>query len=106
MKEQNGVRIYDKGEVPQELKDVRLEHLRFPYGIKEVVQSDGTKRWEPGTREDLLAAESKRLGRAVAEIQGTCAMTLPPNCSGGGCPVPGFCAMFTSGSYHYCGCQL
>jgi hypothetical protein len=106
MREQNGVKVYDTGEIPDELKDIRLEHLRFPYGLKQVIQSDGAKHWIPGTREDLLASESKRLGRELREIQGNCAMTLPPNCAGSGCPVPAFCAKFVNGSYVYCACQL
>lgn len=106
MKEQNGVHIYDRAEVPQNLNEVHLENLLFPFGIKEIIQSDGSRYWIPGTKEDLLAAESKRLGRDVREIEGTCAMTMPPNCSGGGCAVPGFCALFASGSYYYCGCHL
>ena len=105
MRSQNDVRIYANGEVPEELKNLQLEEVRFPFGIK-LIESDLATHWIPGTREDLLAAESKRLGREVTEIEGNCAMTMPPNCSAGGCAVPAFCAMFQNGNYYYCACQL
>jgi len=105
MKEQNGVRIHAGDEVPNELKEIRLEDIRFPYGIKFIVQKDGTKHWVPGTREDFRTAESQRLGRDVGDMDSPCTMGMPPNCTGG-CPIPGFCAILVNGSYHYCGCQL
>jgi hypothetical protein len=101
LKSQNGVLVYDKGEEPEAFRNFSLETLRLPFGIK-LIESESGLRWVPGTREDFLAAESKRLGQPVTDTSSACDMAVPPACRAG-C-IDGTCSDLAQGSYHYCVC--
>ena len=53
--ERNGVRCYEPGDpLPDELRNLSLESLRLPYGLK-FIDIEGKMYWTPGTREDFVS---------------------------------------------------
>jgi hypothetical protein len=103
MKERNGVKIYDRNDpqIPAEFKNIRLQDIRFIYGLKKVVEG-GETYWVPGSREDKAELESKLKGKKVSEPDKACFLYPAPNCAGT-CNL-GTCNLVSFGLYYSCSC--
>lgn len=91
MREQNGIRIYEEGDIlpalPKGLEEFTAKSLFAPYGFK-IVEYDGEPYWVPGTEEDFRRSEATRLGIAPDRVEvkidfshgPPCAMDRPRHC--------------------------
>ena len=103
MQEKNGIRVYDRNDpqIPAEFKNIKLEDIRFIYGLRRV--SEGTEHyWVPGTKEEALEVESRLRGTKVSEIDAACFLGSPPNCNGT-CNL-GTCNLVSLGLFYRCSC--
>jgi hypothetical protein len=113
MREQNGVRIYSKGEkitgVPENLASVDFTHIHSPYGLK-LVNVQGELKWLVASEVDYRRSEAQRLGIKPSEVKersGGCRQTTPVSCSGT-CIDKSECKLLVChgehGDSYYCSC--
>jgi hypothetical protein len=110
MKTQNGVQIYEKGEeikdLPGDLKAETYANFYAPYGLK-IVEIRGKHYWTPGTKEEVIRSEAKRLGVPESKVKlfEGCHIAGPNRCSGG-CPIGerGICSLIYNPPNSYCMC--
>jgi hypothetical protein len=110
MKDENGIKTFDKNEQMPLPKGLSIEGSGLgpsKYGFK-VVQQDGIATWVAATREDFVAAECKRLGAQpsdIKEVEG-CYAPSPTTCSQTHCYGTVWCARAwdPNTQHYYCCC--
>jgi hypothetical protein len=108
MKEQNGIKLFAKGDAlpplpPGLSADIPVSSK---FGFK-VAETDGKAHWIAAGEEDYRAAEAQRLGikKEDVSINRQCLMINPRECNAGLCG-DGWCTLAFSpqGGYYYCTC--